>query len=45
MIVNYTAGGPTDVEARVVAQHLPKHLQGVTSVVVRNVGGAGGRIG
>ncbi|MBI2318972.1 MAG: hypothetical protein HYU75_18755, partial [Betaproteobacteria bacterium] len=38
-------GGPTDVEARVVAQHLPKHLQGVTSVVVRNVGGAGGRIG
>ena len=23
MIVNYSAGGPTDVEARVVAQHLP----------------------
>ena len=45
MIVNYSAGGPTDVEARVVAQHLPKHIQGVTSVVVRNVGGAGGRIG
>ena len=45
MIVNYSAGGPTDVEARVVAQHLAKHLQGVSSVVVRNVGGAGGRIG
>lgn len=45
MIVNYSAGGPTDVEARVVAQHLPKYLQGVTSVVVRNVGGAAGRIG
>lgn len=45
MIVNYTAGGPTDIEARMVAQHLPKHLKGVRSVVVRNVGGAGGNIG
>ena len=45
MIVNYSAGGPTDIEARIVARHLPKHLQGVRSVVVRNVGGAGGNIG
>ena len=45
MIVNYTAGGPTDIEARIVARHLPKYLQGVKSVVVRNVGGAGGNIG
>ena len=39
MIVNNTAGGPTDIEARIVARHLPKHIQGVRSVVVRNVGG------
>lgn len=45
MIVNYTAGGPTDIEARLVALHLPKHLAGVRSIVVRNVGGAGGAIG
>jgi tripartite-type tricarboxylate transporter receptor subunit TctC len=45
MIVNYTPGGPTDIEARLVAQFLPKHLQGVRSIVVRNVGGAGGAIG
>ena len=45
MIVNYSPGGPTDVEARVVAQHLHRHIQGVSSVVVRNVGGAAGRIG
>ncbi len=45
MIVNYTAGGPTDIEARMVAQYLPKHLKDVRSVVVRNVGGAGGNIG
>ena len=45
VIVNYSAGGPADIDARVIAKHLPKYLQGVTSVVVRNVGGAGGRIG
>ena len=45
MIVNFTAGGPTDIEARIVARHLPKYLQGVKSVVVRNVGGGGGVIG
>ena len=45
MIVNYSPGGATDVDARIVARHLPKHLQGVGSVVVRNVGGAGGNIG
>ncbi len=44
MIVNYSAGGPTDVDARIVARYLPKYLQGVNSVVVRNVGGAGGNI-
>jgi tripartite-type tricarboxylate transporter receptor subunit TctC len=45
MVVNYTAGGPTDIEARLVAQFLPKFLAGVRAVVVRNVGGAGGNIG
>ena len=45
VIVNFTAGGPTDIEARIFARHLPKYLQGVTSVVVRNVGGGGGNIG
>ena len=45
LIVNYAAGGPTDIEARIVARHLPKYLQGVGSVVVRNVGGAGGNVG
>lgn len=45
VIVNYSAGGPADIDARIIAKHLPKYLQGVTSVIVRNVGGAGGRIG
>ena len=45
MIVNYPAGGPTDIEGRIVAQHLPKHIPGNPTIVVKNVGGAGGLIG
>ncbi len=45
VIVNYPAGGPSDIEARIIAKYLPKYLQGVSSVIIRNVGGAGGRIG
>jgi hypothetical protein len=45
MIVNYPAGGPTDLEARMVAKHLPAHLPGNPTVIVKNIGGAGGIIG
>jgi Tripartite tricarboxylate transporter family receptor len=45
MIVNYPAGGPTDLEGRIVAQHLPAHIPGRPTVVIKNVGGAGGIIG
>jgi tripartite-type tricarboxylate transporter receptor subunit TctC len=45
MIVNYSPGGPTDIEARIVAKHLPKYLKDVRAVVVQNVPGAGGNIG
>ena len=45
MIVNYPAGGPTDLEGRIVATHLPNHVPGNPSIVVKNVGGAGGIIG
>ena len=45
MIVNYPPGGPTDIEGRIIAQHLPAHIPGKPTVVVKNVGGAGGIIG
>jgi len=45
MLLNNGAGGPTDVEARIVARHLHKYLQGATAVIIRNVPGAGGNIG
>ncbi|MBI4204772.1 MAG: tripartite tricarboxylate transporter substrate binding protein [Betaproteobacteria bacterium] len=43
MIVPFPAGGRTDLTARVVAQHLPKHLG--QPVVVANKPGAGGVLG
>ena len=45
MIVNYPAGGPTDLEGRIVAQFLPAHIPGHPTVIVKNVGGAGGIVG
>jgi hypothetical protein len=45
MIVNYPAGGPTDLEGRIVALHLPSHIPGNPTIVVKNVGGGGGLIG
>src|SRR5262249_39736180 len=45
MIINYPAGGPTDIEGRIVAQHLAAHIPGKPTIVIKNVGGAGGVIG
>jgi putative tricarboxylic transport membrane protein len=45
MIINYPAGGPSDIEGRIIAQHLPAHIPGKPTIVIRNAGGAGGIIG
>lgn len=41
-LINFTAGGPTDIEGRIVARHLGKHIPGNPRIVVRNMPGAGG---
>ncbi|WP_029013674.1 tripartite tricarboxylate transporter substrate binding protein BugD [Niveispirillum irakense] len=43
MVVPFSAGGPTDTVARLVAQSMSKTLG--QQVIVENVGGAGGTIG
>jgi tripartite-type tricarboxylate transporter receptor subunit TctC len=45
MVVAYSAGGGTDVIARMMAQFMTKHLGGSASIVVVNRPGAGGAIG
>lgn len=44
-LINFTPGGSTDVEGRVLARHLGAHIPGKPAVVVQNIGGAGGSIG
>lgn len=44
IVVPFTAGGPTDVVARSLAQAMSAQIKG-SSFVVENVGGAGGTIG
>ena len=45
LLVNYSAGGPTDVFARMIQPFLEKHIPGRPTVVVENRAGAGGLIG
>jgi tripartite-type tricarboxylate transporter receptor subunit TctC len=44
MLINYGAGGPTDIEGRIVARHLPKHIPGNPTIIVKNLPGGGGMI-
>ena len=43
LLINFAAGGPTDVEGRVFARHLTKHIGG--QIIVQNMDGAGGVVG
>jgi tripartite-type tricarboxylate transporter receptor subunit TctC len=45
ILVNYEAGGATDLEARLIARHIGKHIPGKPNVIVQNMGGAGGLVG
>ena len=33
-IINFAAGGPTDIEGRIVARHLAKHIPGYPTIIV-----------
>lgn len=45
MLINYGAGGNTDIEGRVFARHLPNHLEGKPNFIVADKPGAGGLVG
>jgi tripartite-type tricarboxylate transporter receptor subunit TctC len=45
ILVNYDAGGPTDLEARLLSRHIGRHIDGNPRIIVQNMGGAAGLIG
>ncbi len=44
ILIGFPPGGGHDIEARIIARHLGKHLPGDPSIIVQNMPGAGGRI-
>lgn len=42
VLVNYGAGGTTDILARMIAKHMGKHIAGNPNIIVKNMPGAGG---
>ncbi|MEA2936595.1 MAG: hypothetical protein QOC56_99 [Alphaproteobacteria bacterium] len=45
IMVNYAAGGPTDIEGRLFSRHIARHIDGQPNLVVQNIDGAGGLTG
>ena len=45
VLVNYAPGGPTDIEGRLFAKHIGRHIDGQPAVLVQNMDGAGGLVG
>ena len=45
VLINYGAGGPADIEGRLFARHIGRHIDGKPNVIVQNIDGAGGLIG
>jgi tripartite-type tricarboxylate transporter receptor subunit TctC len=45
IMVNYAAGGPTDIEGRLFARNIARHLAGSANIIVQNMDGAGGLVG
>jgi tripartite-type tricarboxylate transporter receptor subunit TctC len=45
LLINFAAGGPTDIEGRLLAKHIAKHIDGHPQIIVQNRDGAGGLVG
>jgi tripartite-type tricarboxylate transporter receptor subunit TctC len=44
ILVNYDAGGPTDIEARLLSRYLGRHIAGIPRINVQNMAGAAGMV-
>lgn len=42
VVINFAAGGPTDIESRIFAKHVPRHIPGNPTITIQAMGGGGG---
>ena len=45
VLVNFAAGGPTDIEGRLFSKYIARHIEGQPATIVQNMDGAGGLVG
>ena len=45
LLINFAVGGPADVEGRLFAKYIGRHIAGQPGVLVQNMDGAGGVVG
>lgn len=45
VIINFEPGGPTDIEGRLFARYIGRHIEGQPHVITQNIPGAGGITG
>ena len=45
LLINFAPGGPSDIEGRLLAKHIVKHIAGMPQIIVQNRDGAGGLVG
>jgi tripartite-type tricarboxylate transporter receptor subunit TctC len=45
LLINFAVGGPTDIEGRLLAKHIIKHIDGHPTLIVENKDGAAGIVG
>jgi tripartite-type tricarboxylate transporter receptor subunit TctC len=45
LLINFGAGGPTDIEGRLLAKHIARHIPGHPALIVENKDGAAGIVG
>src|SRR4030095_5681922 len=45
ILINFAPGGPTDIEGRLFAKHVARHIDGLPNIVIQNMDGAGGIVG
>jgi tripartite-type tricarboxylate transporter receptor subunit TctC len=45
LLINFATGGPTDIEGRLFAKHVARHIEGQPNIVIQNMEGAGGIVG